>query len=91
MPVCPLQLSEASRGRLATALLLLHFTIVLLAQLLYLLAMYLHQQLSQRALLLRGYSPDSLHKLLTSTVIMLAAFHLPSAKICQDMGYMNTR
>ena len=86
-----MQLSEESRGRLASALLLLHMAIVLLAQLLALLSLYVHQQLHQRAILLQGYHVESLNQLLKSTAIMLAAFHLPSAKICQDMGYKETR
>ena len=91
MPVCPVQLSEESRGRLASALLMLHLAIVLLAQVLYLLALYVQKQLAERAILLHDYDPESLNKMLTTTAIMLAAFHLPSAKICQDMGYKDTR
>ncbi|XP_043193191.1 uncharacterized protein LOC122365766 isoform X1 [Amphibalanus amphitrite] len=91
MAVCPVLLSEESRGRLASALLLLHLTVALLAQALYLLALHVRQQLRQRAALLRDYEPDTVSRLLTTTAVLLAAFHLPSAKVCQDMGYKDTR
>lgn len=91
MPVCPVSLSEERRGRLGSALLLLHLATAAMAQVLYLLLLYLKQQLEDRALLLHDYQPQKLFDMMQAGVITLVAFHLPSAKICLDVGDQDTR